>query len=115
MLPGVTFLQCGGHFAGSSVAHWSAGADGRGALLTGDTIAIGADRASVSAMRSYVNRIPLPERAIRSILAAVETRPYDRLYGAFDIIDAGARLIVETSLARHIAWLRGDVPDEPAR
>ena len=27
VLPGVTFLQCGGHFAGSSVAHWSAGAD----------------------------------------------------------------------------------------
>jgi len=36
----------------SSVAHWAAGADGRGALLTGDTIAIGADLASVNLMRS---------------------------------------------------------------
>ncbi len=112
VLPGVTFVQCGGHFAGSSVAHWSVGAAGRGALLTGDTIAIGADRKSVSVMRSFVNRIPLPERAVRRILTAIEPYEFDRLYGAFKTIDTGAAAVVGASLERYIAWLRGDVADE---
>src|SRR5439155_9897580 len=30
---GLTIIRCGGHFDGASVLHWSAGADGRGALL----------------------------------------------------------------------------------
>jgi hypothetical protein len=37
---GVTVIRCGGHFEGSSVLHWANGADGRGALLTGDTITV---------------------------------------------------------------------------
>lgn len=115
ILPGVTFVQCGGHFAGSSVAHWGGGADGRGVLLTGDTIAIGADRKSVNVMRSYVNRIPLPERAVRRILAAAALHPYDRIYGAFGELPEDAADIVKRSLERYIAWLRGDIPDEPDR
>jgi hypothetical protein len=115
VLPGVTFVQCGGHFAGSSVAHWRQGAGGRGALLTGDTIAIGADRASVTVMRSFVNKIPLPERAVRRILSAIEPFPVDRLYEAFGVIDSGAAATVDASLTRYVSWLRGDVPDEPAR
>jgi hypothetical protein len=115
VLPGVTLIQCGGHFAGSSVAHWASGAAGRGALLTGDTIAVGADRTSVNVMRSYVNNIPLPERAVRRILAAVSDFSYDRIYGAFSTTDNGAEEIVAASLERYIAWLRGDVPDEPDR
>lgn len=110
-LPGVTLVQCGGHFAGSAVAHWAAGAAGRGVLLTGDTIAIGADRASVSAMRSYVNKIPLPETAIRRISEAVSRYPYDRLYGGFDggVIDTDAQQIVERSFERYIGWLTGSL------
>lgn len=113
VLPGVTFVQCGGHFAGSSVAHWSAGSAGRGALLTGDTIAIGADHKSVSVMRSFVNRIPLPERAVRRVLTAIEPFAFDRMYGAFTSIDSGAADIVDSALNRYISWIRGDVPDEP--
>lgn len=113
VLPGVTLIQCGGHFAGSSVTHWARGAEGRGALLTGDTIAIGADLASVNAMRSYVNNIPLPERAVRRILTAIDPYPYDRLYGAFRTLDADARHVVATTLERYVIWLRGELPDEP--
>lgn len=113
VLPGVTFIQCGGHFAGSAVAHWVPGAGGRGALLTGDTIAIGADRASVSAMRSYVNNIPLSERAVRRIMAAIDPYSYDRLYGAFRRLDADAQVVVTATLERYITWLRGELPDEP--
>lgn len=85
----------------SSVAHWAAGADGRGALLTGDTIAIGADLASVNLMRSYVNNIPLPERAVRRVLAAVDPYQYDRIYGAFRSIDAGGASLVTATLERY--------------
>src|SRR6476469_4747900 len=35
---GLTLIRCGGHFEGSSALHWAAGAEGRGALLTGDTV-----------------------------------------------------------------------------
>ena len=31
MLPGVTLIQCGGHFPGSAVVHWAGGAAGAGA------------------------------------------------------------------------------------
>ena len=52
-------IQCGGHFEGSAVLHWPGGAEGRGALLTGDTITVVADRRFVSFMRSYFQRYPL--------------------------------------------------------
>ncbi len=113
VLPGLTLIQCGGHFAGSSFAHWPAGAHEKGVLITGDTIAIGGDHRSVNSMRSFVNNIPLPERAIRRILAATEPLEYDRIYSAFTQIDEGAKQIVDFSLNRYIDWIRGDVPDEP--
>ena len=43
-LPGLTLIQAGGHFEGSAALHWAGGANGRGALLTGDTITVVADR-----------------------------------------------------------------------
>lgn len=116
VLPGVTLVQCGGHFPGSCVAHWADGADGRGALLTGDTIAIGGDLASVSFMRSYVNLLPLPERLVRGIVAAAGRRPYDRLYGAFRCIDSGGPDVVARSADRFVGWMHDEIrdPDEQA-
>lgn len=112
VLPGLTFLQCGGHFAGSSVLHWAAGAGGKGAVLSGDTLQIGADRASVSSMRSYPNNIPLPARSIRRILEATAAYDYDRLYSAFAVIGKDAKPVVESSLSRYVDWVEGNVPDE---
>lgn len=112
-LPGITLVQCGGHFPGSSMLHWADGAEHKGIFLTGDTIFISPGQTMVSAMRSYPNRIPLPERAIRAILSAVEPYAYDRLYGSFgQVIASGAQRIVNDSLERYIAWLRGDVDDD---
>lgn len=111
LLDGLAMIQCGGHFAGSSVLHWARGASGRGALLTGDTLAIGADRKSVNAMRSYVNNIPLPKRAIERILDTVSPLAFDRIYGAFGIIDSDAQAISIRSLGRYMAWLDGTLPD----
>lgn len=110
-LPGIRLIQFGGHFPGSSMVLWT-GADGRGVLLNGDTILIGPDNKTVTAMRSYPNRVPLPERAIRQILDRLEPLDYDRMYSPFgQVVEADAPTVVRTSLERYITWLRGDVLD----
>ena len=43
-MPGLTLARIGGHFDGAAVLHWPAGSEGRGALLTGDTITVVPDR-----------------------------------------------------------------------
>ncbi|OIH92524.1 hydrolase [Curtobacterium sp. MCBA15_001] len=111
LLHGLLMIQAGGHFAGSSVVHWAHGADGRGVLLTGDTIAVGGDRRSANVMRSFVNNIPLPERAVRRIQATARGLSFDRLYSAFGELPADASGIVEWSLERYVGWLRGDFPE----
>ena len=57
-LLGVTLAQVGGHFPGSAVVHFTA-PDGKGVLLSSDTVYVNPDRASVSFMRSFPNHIPL--------------------------------------------------------
>ena len=83
ILPGLTLVRCGGHFTSSTVLHWADGAEGRGALLTGDTIAVALDRRYVTFMRSYPNLIPLSAAAVRRIVAAVEPFAFDRIYGGW--------------------------------
>ena len=111
-LPGLSLVQCGGHFPGSCVLLWPDGADGRGVILTGDTIFIGPDNKTVSVMRSFPNRIPLPEGAVNQILDRLEPLDYDRMYGSFgQVVPAGSRAIVRKSLERYIGWIRGDIDD----
>lgn len=107
--PGVTLVQCGGHFPGSAVLHWAGGADGRGALLTGDTITVVRDRRYVTFMRSYPNQLPLPERAIRHILDRLEPLAFDRVYGGWwdSVIPSGAKAAVWRSAERYIRWATG--------
>lgn len=109
ILPGLTLSQPGGHFPGSAVLHWAAGAEGRGVLLSGDTIFANPDRKSVSFMRSFPNRIPLSGAVVQRVTAHVERFDFDRLYGNFDnAIDADARTAVRRSADRHTAWVNGD-------
>lgn len=109
VLPSVTLSQPGGHYPGSAVVHWAAGADGKGVLLSGDTIFPNPDRVSASFMRSYPNRIPLSAAVVERIAKHVEQYAFDRLYGNFDnIIDADALAVVRRSADRHIGWVRGD-------
>jgi len=81
LVPGLTAILCGGHFEGSSVLHWPAGAEGRGVLFTGDTIMVASDRRWVSFMRSYPNLIPVSAAAVNAITDAVENLQFDRIYG----------------------------------
>ena len=105
--PGLTLVRCGGHFPGSSVLHWAAGADGKGALFTGDTIMVVSDRRYVSFMYSYPNLIPLNAPAVRWIVAAVEPFPFDRLYAAWSekVVAHDAHAAVQRSAERYIAHL----------
>ena len=64
---GLTLIRCGAHFEGGTVLHWPNGADGKGALLTGDIIQVVQDRAWVGFMYSYPNFVPLNADAVRRI------------------------------------------------
>lgn len=104
LFDGLTLIRCGGHFPGSDVLHWSQGADGRGALLTGDTMQVAQDRRYVSFMYSYPNMIPLNKRAVERIVQALETVEFDRLYGGWWdlIIPNDAKSAVKRSAERYI-------------
>jgi hypothetical protein len=100
----LTLIRCGGHFPGSTVLHWPGGAGGEGALLTGDTIHVVADRRWVTFMYSYPNLIPLNGAAVRGIATAVEPYAYARLYaGWWDaVVEDGADAAVQRSAARYL-------------
>ena len=104
---GLTLIHAPGHFDGATMLHWPAGADGRGALLSGDIIQVAADRASAGFMRSYPNWIPLGPAAVRRIAASVEPFAYERVYGAWwdRAILADAKVAVARSVARALRWL----------
>jgi glyoxylase-like metal-dependent hydrolase (beta-lactamase superfamily II) len=108
VLPGVTLRVVGGHFPGSAVAYWGAGAGGRGVVLSGDTIFPTPDGKWATFMRSYPNTIPLSAAVVDRVATAVTDRPFDRLYGNFGgVIDTDARAAVRRSADRYMAWVSG--------
>jgi hypothetical protein len=111
----MTLIRCGGHFAGGAVLHWSQGAEGRGALLSGDILQVTMDRRFVSFMRSYPNLIPLSKQSVTAIVRAVEPFIYDRIYGAWwdRHIESNAREAVKQSLERYIAAIETADPERP--
>jgi hypothetical protein len=114
VVPGVTLARIGGHFAGAAVLHWAAGSDGRGALLTGDTITVVSDREWVSFMWSYPNHIPLDEATVLRIAERVEPFEFERIYGGWwgRVVMADGPGAVRRSAGRYVARLRGNRPDE---
>ena len=115
-VPGITLIQCGGHFEGSAVLHWPAGAQRRGALLTGDTLTVVADRRFVSFMRSYPNEIPLSPPVVRQIVERVRPYRFDRVYGGWwdRVIDSDGSAAVKRSAERYIRWVEGRVAQPSA-
>lgn len=109
-LPGLFLSQCGGHFDGSAILHWPAGADGRGAVFVGDSAAVCPDRKHFAFMRSYPNHIPLPPKDIHRITATLRRYPFERVYGAWTSreIMASGEAALETSVARYLDWIAGD-------
>ncbi len=105
---GITLVRCGGHFDGATVLHWPAGAEGRGALLTGDPMSVTPDR-HVSFMYAYPNYLPLPASAVRGVVRSVESFAFDRIYGGWSWtrIEQDAKDVLARSAQRYIAALEG--------
>ena len=97
LLDGLRMIRCGGHFEGACALHWDRGA---GVLLSSDTIAVSADRRTVSFMRSFPNRIPLDASAIRRILAAIAPYPFERIHGSTTGLSIGSNA---SAAVRHSA------------
>lgn len=109
LVKGVTLLRLGGHFPGGTVLHWAGGAEGRGALLSGDIVQVAADLNRVSFLWSYPNMMPLAATTVRRIADTLKPWPFDRIYGAFpgrQVMAGGARA-VQQSAARYIELLEG--------
>ena len=105
--PDITLLRTGGHFAGGTVCHWAAGADGAGALLTGDIITVAQDRRWLSFMYSYPNLIPLSAAKVEHIAEVVEPYAFDRIYGAWweAVVRSDAKERVRRSAERYVRAL----------
>ena len=106
----ILLVRTGGHFAGGTIMHWRAGAEGRGALLTGDVAMVAMDRRSLSFMYSFPNYIPLNAGAVRRIARAVEPLAFDRIYGAWwgRNIGENARAAFDMSVRRYLAAIADD-------
>lgn len=108
VLPGVVLHRIGGHFPGSAVVHF-VGADGRGVVLSGDTVAGTPDEHWVSFMRSFPNKIPLSAAVVAKVADRVLQLDFDRLYDNFGgQVIGNAEGWVRRSADRYIAWVRGD-------
>lgn len=107
---GLTVLRLGGHFEGAAVLHWPQGAEGRGVLLSGDTIQVVHDTNKVTFLWSYPNMMPLSAGTVRRIAAAVEPWPFERVYGAFVGLEVRhrAKEVVARSADRYIELLETD-------
>jgi glyoxylase-like metal-dependent hydrolase (beta-lactamase superfamily II) len=106
---GLTLVRCGGHFDGGTVLHWPEGADGRGAILSGDILQVVQDRRWVSFMYSYPNFIPLSASAVERIVRSVEPFAFDRIYGAWwgKTVLKDAKEAVRRSAERYLRAIGG--------
>jgi hypothetical protein len=103
----LTLLRLGGHFEGGQVLHWAGGADGRGALLSGDIVQVLPGRRRVSFMYSYPMLIPLPAREVERMAAALERWEFDRIYGAWwdRVVATGGKEAVRRAAERYVRAL----------
>lgn len=107
---GLTLVHVGGHFEGSQVLFWPAGAGGKGVLLAGDQPNVCSDRRWVTFMRSFPNYIPLSGGEAEQVMARLRLLPFDRLYGWTPerVLRMEAKRSLERSLLRHERALRGE-------
>jgi hypothetical protein len=110
LLPGLTLICSGGHYPGGTVLHWAAGADGKGALLSGDIVQVVQDNKSVSFMWSFPNVIPLSGPLVEGIVNSLKPYKFDRIHGAFidRTIWSDGNGVLERSAARYLKIIRGD-------
>jgi hypothetical protein len=103
----LTLLRLGGHFEGGQVLLWRDGAEGRGALLSGDIVQVVAGAKWVSFMYGYPTLIPLPAREVERIAGALEPYEFDRIYGAWwpTVVRERGKDVVRRSAERYVRAL----------
>ncbi|MGA7324985.1 MAG: MBL fold metallo-hydrolase [Rhodomicrobium sp.] len=109
LLPGLTLVRGGGHFRGGTMLHWAGGAEGRGVVCSADIARVNLDRKSFTFMRSYPNDIPLSEKGVRAIGAALAPFRFDRVYSHFFdlVLPADAKGLLQASIERYAAAIGG--------
>ena len=98
----VTLIRCGGHFAGSTALHWRDGPTPGGALFSGDTPQVAADRRHVGFMYSYPNYIPMKASDVRAIRERLAPFAFEQVFGfswGRNVVNNG-RAAVEASFDR---------------
>lgn len=113
ILPGLTLIRCGGHFPGATVLHVADLSQGRGAVLSGDTLQVLPDSSHLGFMRSYPNYIPLGDATVAKIADRMSSWQFEAIYGAFwgATILSDGRGAFERSIARHLRWVREDTSE----
>jgi hypothetical protein len=108
----LTLINAGVHFAGGTVLHRAAGADGAGALFSGDILQVVMDRDWVGFMYSYPNLIPERPATIRRALDLLEQWQFDRVYGAWwgRLVAADGKAAVRRSAERYLRYVRDEPP-----
>jgi glyoxylase-like metal-dependent hydrolase (beta-lactamase superfamily II) len=106
---GLTLVRGGGHFPGGTMLHWAEGADGRGALLSGDIITVVMDVRWVSFMYSYPNLIPLPADEVQRVADSIAPYEFERIYGAWwdRVVPSDGKQAVSRSAQRYIDVIEG--------
>ncbi|HEM6628214.1 TPA: MBL fold metallo-hydrolase [Citrobacter farmeri] len=104
LLPGVTLLRLGGHFAGGTVLYQD---EGEGTILTGDILQITPGADAVSFMWSYPNMLPLSAETVAGITRRLEGVKFASLYGAFEGQNrvGDAHEIVQRAGAKYLSCL----------
>src|SRR5262249_54946656 len=97
------------HCPGGTRLHWAAGAEGRGVVCSADIATVNLDRKSFTFMRSYPNAIPLSEKGVRAIGAALAPFQFDRVYSHFfeRVIPTDAKRILGESIERYARAIGG--------
>jgi hypothetical protein len=82
---------------------------GKGVICSADMAIANLDRKSFAFMRSIPNFIPLSERAVRAVGAALAPLAFDRVYSHHweRVIDSGAQQILKDSVDRYVAAIGG--------
>jgi hypothetical protein len=106
---GLTLVRAGGHFPGGTILHWAGGAEGKGAILSGDIVTVVMDVAWVSFMYSYPNLIPLPAVEVQRVVDSIAPFEFDRIYGAWweRVVPSGGKEAVSRSAQRYVDVIEG--------
>ncbi len=99
--------QCGGHFEGGTVLHWPTGANGRGALLTGDIIQVVQDRRYVSFHAQLSESDSARADRDRSHPQNIEPFSFEQIYGAWwkANVLTDSKAAVARSAERYLRWI----------